>query len=151
MNVFNEKAREFMANFPEHKNMVLSTSYDDRVTSRMMSIIKIDKKFYFQADCNSRKAYQIKLNKNVSLCMDNIQIEGFCKCVGKVEDNSVFCSLFSKHCSTAYNLYSHLKNELLYEITPIRIQRWFYENNQPFVEVFDCAKCSYKKREYFSS
>lgn len=146
--MFEEHYGYFIDNFPEHKNMVLSTSCKDKVTSRMMSIIRIGDKFYFQADCESRKAQQIKFNKNVSLWIDNIQIDGVCECVGSVGDNIVFCSLFSKHCNAAYQLYSFLDNEMLYVVTPVRIQRWVYENNQPFVEVFDCAERFYEKREY---
>ncbi len=146
--MFKEQFNSLIKGFPDHKNMVLSTSYKDKVTSRMMSIIKIGEKFYFQADSESRKAQQIKLNKNVSLCIDNIQIEGICESVGRVKENTVFCSLFSKHCNVAYKLYSFLSKEMLYEVTPIRIQRWIYENNKPFIEVFDCVKCSYEKIEY---
>lgn len=149
--VFNDKFNMFILGFPEHRSMVLSTSLNDDVTSRMMSIIKIGSKFYFQTDRNSRKACQIRANEKVSLCSDNTQIDGLCKCVGAVKENSVFCHLFSKHCRNAYNLYSYMENEFLYEITPTRIQRWLYENNQPFVEVMDCVNCLYEKKAYLNN
>lgn len=63
--------------------MVLSTSYQDKVTSRMMSVIIFDGEFYFQTDKNFRKYNQIKNNPNVLLCCDNISVEGICTELGK--------------------------------------------------------------------
>ena len=48
--VASPKIQEFFDNFGTHKNMVMSNVSSNRVHSRMMSIICIDKKFYFQTD-----------------------------------------------------------------------------------------------------
>ena len=45
--VFKEKYSKFFEKIGRSKFMVLSTSKDDFVTSRMVSIIVIDGKFYF--------------------------------------------------------------------------------------------------------
>lgn len=50
--VFKEKYSKFFEKIGRSKFMVLSTSKDDFVTSRMVSIIVIDGKFYFQTDKN---------------------------------------------------------------------------------------------------
>lgn len=55
--------------------MVLSTSLNDVVTSRMMSVVLINKKIYFQTDRTFRKYRQLKENPRVSLCVDNMQID----------------------------------------------------------------------------
>lgn len=47
MNSFELKKEEIFSNFGYSKNMVLSTSYQDKVTSRMMSVIIFDGEFYF--------------------------------------------------------------------------------------------------------
>lgn len=46
MNSFETKKFEIFSNLGESKNMVLSTSYKDKVTSRMMSVIIFDGEFY---------------------------------------------------------------------------------------------------------
>ncbi|MFQ7174659.1 MAG: pyridoxamine 5'-phosphate oxidase family protein [Thomasclavelia ramosa] len=48
----------------------------------MMSIVVLNKKIYFQTDRTFRKYKQIKENPQVSLCIDNIQMEGYCEQVG---------------------------------------------------------------------
>ncbi len=146
---FKEKFEQFIAEYSDHKTMVLSTSYNDRVTSRMMSIIQLDGDFYFQADIMSRKAEQILYNKNVSLCIDNIQIDGHCEIVGIPLKNANFCKLFQKYFSSAYELYSRLENERLFAVKPVRIQKWVYENNKPYVEIFDFQDNTYTKTMYF--
>ena len=74
--------------------MVLSTSENDIVSSRMMSVILMDGTFYFQTDCTFRKYRQISSNRNVALCIDNIQIEGICEELGHRPDNEDFCRQF---------------------------------------------------------
>ena len=76
---FQEAYSNFYKELGENKKMVLSTSRNDVVTSRMMSIIVLNKKLYFQTDKTLRKYNQLKENPNVSLCIDNIQIEGHCE------------------------------------------------------------------------
>lgn len=147
-NEFREKFAGFIFDFSDHRNMVLSTSFEDRVTSRMMSVIQIDGCFYFQANITSRKAEQILRNKNVSLCIDNIQIDGICESIGRPLDNEKFCVLFSKHFSVAYQLYTSLENERLFKIEPVRIQKWIYENGMPYIEIFDCKNHKYKRTAY---
>ncbi len=80
---FEEERRKFFAELGESKDMVLSTSADDKVTSRMMSVLIFDGCFYFQTDINFRKCSQILKNPNVALCTDNISVEGICTKIGK--------------------------------------------------------------------
>lgn len=53
MSIFNDKYNEFLSLFDKGKTMVLSTSVDGRVSSRMVSIVLIDGLFYFQTDKTS--------------------------------------------------------------------------------------------------
>lgn len=145
---FKEKFETFIAEFPDRKNMVLSTSYNDEVTSRMMSVIQIDGNFYFQTDIQSRKAQQIRHNKNVSLCMDNVQIDGVCEMIGTPAENLKFLELFSKYFNTAYNLYTKSENERLFVIKPVKIYKWVYQNNKPFTEFFDIKEHTFNRIAY---
>ena len=48
MEQFKEKLEKLFMDIGSSRKMVLSTSYQDKVTSRMMSIIVLDGCFYFQ-------------------------------------------------------------------------------------------------------
>lgn len=84
----------FYKELGESKKMVLSTSLNDVVTSRMMSIVILNKKIYFQTDRTFRKYNQLLENPKVSLCIDNIQIEGYCKEVGIPSNNVEFVDAY---------------------------------------------------------
>ena len=76
--MFEEKFPEFWKEFGDHRLMVLSTSLDNIVTSRMMSVVAIDRNLYFQTDTQSGKYAQLMGNLHAALCIDNIQIRGIC-------------------------------------------------------------------------
>lgn len=148
MDSFENKKEEIFLNFGNSKNMVLSTSYQDKVTSRMMSVIMFDGEFYFQTDKNFRKYHQIKNNPNVSLCCDNISVEGVCTELGKPLDNKKFIELYEKHYNYSYQQYSSLDNERLFKVTPAYIQMWTYENLKPYIEILDFISKEYSKTFY---
>lgn len=148
MNSFELKKEEIFSNFGYSKNMVLSTSYQDKVTSRMMSVIIFDGEFYFQTDKNFRKYNQIKNNPNVSLCCDNISVEGICTELGKPLDNNRFIKLYEKYYNYSYQQYSSLQNERLFKVTPLYIQIWIYENAKPYIEILDFKSNEYRKTLY---
>lgn len=75
MDEFEVKRQAFFNQMDNHKSMALSTSLNNKVTSRMMSIVIIENKLYFQTDITFCKYKQIKYNPKVALCADNIQIE----------------------------------------------------------------------------
>lgn len=74
MDTFKDKYNKFLIEYGKARKMVLSTSENDMVTSRMMNIIQIDGLFYFQTDKELRKYNQLINNPKVALCIDNIQI-----------------------------------------------------------------------------
>lgn len=148
MDSFEFKKAEIFSNFGESKNMVLSTSYQDKVTSRMMSVIIFDGEFYFQTDKNFRKYHQIKNNANVSLCCDNISVEGVCTEIGKPLDNQKFIELYENHYNYSYRQYSSLDNERLFKVIPTYIQMWMYENSKPYIEILDYNSGEYIKTLY---
>lgn len=148
MNSFELKKEEIFSNFGYSKNMVLSTSYQDKVTSRMMSVIIFDGEIYFQTDKNFRKYSQIKNNPNVSLCCDNISVEGVCTEIGKPLDNNEFIKLYKKHYNYSFQQYSSLNNERLFKVTPTYIQMWTYENSKPYIEILDFISKEYSKTFY---
>lgn len=146
--MFKEKYNQLLSSIGDHKTMVLSTAVYNTAYSRMMSIVQFGEKFYFQTDCKMDKYSQLKLSPDISLCFDNITIQGKCKEVGKPLDNEKFCELYAKHFTRAYQLYSHFENEVLFEITPTAIKVWDYENGNPYYEIYNVQNKTYIRNEY---
>lgn len=148
MNDFQRQWNTFLAEFGESRKMVLSTSLNNHVTSRMMSIIQQDGIFYFQTDKTFRKYYQLSGNKNAALCMDNIQLEGICKEIGHPVEREEFSVLYQKCFPNSFHNYSMLKNERLFEMIPVYVKRWIYRSKRPFQEIFDLQAHEYSMLEY---
>ena len=148
MQKFNDRLNDLFSKMGEYKSMVLSTAYQDSVTSRMMSVIILDGEFYFQTDKTFRKYEQIMKNSHVALCADNISIEGVCTEIGNPVNHTGFIHLYKKHFPGSYHKYSRLANERLFKITPQYIQLWSYDNDTPYVESFHCADKQYSKAVY---
>ena len=145
---FYDKYTAFLSEFINGKTMVLSTSENDIVSSRMMSVVQIDGIFYFQTDVTFRKYHQILTNNNVALCIDNIQIEGICKELGHPLDNLSFCKCFKKCFKGSYDAYTSLKSERLFAIKPTFIERWLYDKGDPYIEIFDMKPHVYTIKQY---
>lgn len=145
---FQEAYANFYKEFAESKKMVLSTSLNDVVTSRMMSIIVLNKKMYFQTDKTFRKYSQLKGNPNVSLCIDNIQIEGHCEEIGHPSENIEFCEAYKKYYTGSYMRYTPLDSERLFAVKPTFIERWLYIDNIPYMEIFDVVNRQYNLKPY---
>ncbi|MBQ6215064.1 MAG: pyridoxamine 5'-phosphate oxidase family protein [Oscillospiraceae bacterium] len=148
MDIFNERVNAFLSEFGKGRKMVLSTSENNRVSSRMMSVVQIDGHFYFQTDATMKKYHQISVNNYVALCIDNIQIEGKCTEIGHPLNNTRFCEIFQECFKGSYDAYSALENERLFVVTPQYIERWIYKDRIPHIETFDMVKEQYCFREY---
>ena len=148
MSRFVEKYESFLSEFVKGRTMVLSSYYDGKVSSRMMSVVCISGAFYFQTDRTFRKYKQLVDNPHAALCIDNIQIEGVCRELGHPMDDPLFCKAFEECFSGSFRAYSELENERLFVLEPEYVQRWVYSNNVPFIEVFDVKKQEYEINEY---
>ena len=148
MNLFNDKYNAFLTGFGQGRKMVLSTSENNKVSSRMMSVIQINGEFYFQTDVTMKKYHQLKFNKNVALCIDNIQIEGVCEEKGHPLDNDLFCNIFQKCFKGSFDAYSSLKNERLFCVKPLFVERWIYSDSIPYIEIFDIENEQYSYKKY---
>ena len=137
MSVFCDRFDAFLSDFGKGRKMVLSTSENDVVSSRMMSVVQIDGTFYFQTDITFRKYRQLSANRNVALCIDNIQIEGICGELGHPLADDRFCERFRECFKGSYDAYTSLENERLFAVRPTYIERWIYKDNVPYIETFD--------------
>lgn len=148
MSIFSDKFKIFLSDFGKGRKMVLSTSENNRVSSRMMSVVQISGEFYFQTDITMRKYHQISANGNVALCIDNIQIEGKCTEIGRPLDNTLFCDVFQECFKGSYDAYSALNNERLFVVKPSYIECWVYKERVPYIETFDMNSRQYSFDKY---
>lgn len=146
--MFEEEYQKFWQEFGKSKKMVLSTSLNDVVTSRTMSIIHLNNKLYFQTDAMFRKYEQIRNNPQVALCIDNIQIEGLCNEIGRPVENEKFCNAYQECFANSFRRYTLLENERLFSVIPTFIERWIYIDSVPYMEIFDVKNKKYALKPY---
>ena len=127
--------------------MVLSTCADNRVTSRSITVVVINNKFYCQTNKDYLKYRQIAHNPNVSLCFGRFTVEGVCRDIGRPYDNEFFIQALGKYYPDAVDRWSALPQECVLEITPTLIQSWIYENNKPYIESWDMRDSTYRKEQ----
>ena len=125
--------------------MTLSTCADNRVTSRQMSVVTINGRFYCQTNKNYFKCRQIAENPNVSLCFGKFAVEGSCREIGRPYDNLTFIHAMGNAFPDAVKRWSGISEECLLEISPTLIRSWIYENSVPYIEIWDIAHNDYRK------
>ena len=128
------------------RKMVLATALAEKVTARMMSVVVLEEKLYFQTDITFRKYQQIRSNPHVALCADNIQIEGYCQEEGIPACHAAFSSAFQAHFPGSYQRYSALQHERVFSVTPTFIERWLYIDGKPHIETFAIESALYISR-----
>jgi len=138
-NQFAEKAIKLWRKIGTHGIMTLATCANDRVSSRSMSVIIYDEKFYCQTDETFLKYKQIIRNPNAALCYNNYSIEGKCRIIGHPldENNNFFAERFKKYFINSFEAYTSLQTEKLIEITPVLIYTWEYKHEKPYKEYYD--------------
>ena len=122
------------------KYIVLATASKDRVTARIISHIILNDLIYFQTDSNFLKTKQIKQNKKVALCLNNIQIEGEATICAHPYDNEEFIEKFKTKHKDSYKQYSNLKDEITIQIKPTFITIWEYKEGKPLRKFLNILK-----------
>ena len=147
MERFDEKLPALWKKIKTHGIMTLSTCSENRVTSRPMSVVVINGKFYCQTDESFLKWQQLRNNPNCALCVKNISIEGKCRKIGRPIDseNQFFLKAFKKSFFGSYIAYSSNPQEILLEITPTLIYLWEYNLTKPYMEYFDFLNFTYHR------
>ena len=146
--MFDKKIVELFQGIGEAKKAVLATSSNNRVTSRTMSFVIYENKFYCQTDKKFLKVEQILDNPKVSICIDNIQIEGIAQIIGKPSENNIFSTLFNKYFKNSYENYSFLENEVLLKINPTFIAVWNYKESIPIRNFYKLDSKEYIEEIY---
>lgn len=133
-----------------NNTMVLATCSENRVTARAVSIINQGMKIYFQTDFEFLKYRQIKENPNVALCHGNIQIEGQAKITCHPFENPYFIENYKNQHKTAFEKYSHLKDNVIIEVEPSFITFWKYTevDRKPYRDFLDVKEQKAYRKYY---
>ena len=129
--------KEIVNTLEKNKTWVLSTSLNDEVSSRSMSIINEDLTIYFQTNECYLKDNQMKHNPKVALCNSNISIEGIAEPIGNWldEKNNNLLELYKKNHLGSFEYYGLLDGQVVYKITPKVIKVWKYVDKKPLREI----------------
>lgn len=136
MEIFEAELEKVLAKVAKRGIVVLSTSAENYVTSRPISVVVYDGKIVFQTSTKLLKYQQIQKNQQVAMCVDNIQIEGTAVLGGPpVEDNHFSQAYKEKHLGS-YNNYSHMASTRVIEVQPKKITMWVYKEKEPYIVTF---------------
>lgn len=132
------------------KNAVLSTSFIDKVTSRSMSIANIGLDVFFQTNKKYNKYSQMSKNKNVSLCLSNVSIEGSAMEIGDWNDldNKEILELYKLKHPSSYAKYGNLEGQVIFKLSPKKISYWKYLNDKPMREIMYVDRKLAERVEY---
>lgn len=142
--VFSEQLPSLWEKIGTHGVMTLSTCSEGRVTSRSMSVVVINGKFYCQTDENYLNR-QLRENPSAALCVGSFSIEGVCRIIGKPLQHEAFMAAMRKHFPSAAERWSEQPSECVLELTPRLIYSWIYENDIPYTEYWDFENMTYHK------
>ncbi len=148
MTSFAETYDQLLRDFGPGQPMVLSTTDGERVSSRMMSVVLLSGRFLLQTDRAFRKVDQMRRHPHVALCAGNLQVEGRCEELGAPLAHPDFCAAYAACFPDSFRRYSALPGEVLFAVTPTRMERWRYESGVPLLEVWDILERRYTRHAY---
>lgn len=107
------------------KVMYLATvSKTDEPSLRQMSVLVKNGKVYFQTDLNFAKTKDLENNPHVALGIGAYSFKGIAKLIGKPTENPWFLEDFKTAHLEAYNSYTFLPTEILFEVSLIECKIW---------------------------
>jgi general stress protein 26 len=142
---------DYVWNKVENKKIaVLSTAADNRVTSRPMSFIRLGNELYFQTDERFLKIGQIKKNKNVAVCLENIQMEAEAEIRGhsSLPVNREFVEKYKQEHPGSYEAYTKSRHQVVVRLVPKLITLWRYLDGSPYREFIYPERQSAEREVY---
>lgn len=139
---YEELKNEIVNSLENNRIWILSTASDGHVSSRSMSIINKGLNIYFQTHKSYIKYEQMEKNKNVSLCFNNISVEGTAENIGswKEEKNKELMKLYKSIHLGSFETYGLLEGEVVFKVTPKLVKLWKYINGKPIRQYLNVDK-----------
>lgn len=122
---FEKEKKELFDKIGKTYNMVLSTSYMENVSSRMVSVISYNEKLYITT-MKQEKLEQTEKNPNTALCMDTIQIKAEGKILGSASDikNKEIMNQYKKILPESFERFASNPEAVLIEFTLLQCKWW---------------------------
>lgn len=143
---FQERLNPILASLGEAKEIVLSTSAGNRVTSRIVSCACNSEEVLFLSWEHHTKCRQIKTNPLVALCYKNLQIEGRAEILGNPLDSAhkKHTDTFRKMQPSIFDNFSKLPGMTLVRIAITAITAWTRDAQGYKIDHFDLEKRTYQ-------
>lgn len=107
------------------KVMYLATaSKNGEPSIRQMCVIYLNGKLYFQTDSTFAKSKDLAENSAIALGIGAFSFKGTAKNLGAPKDNPEILEVFKQIHTEAYNTYSFLSTELLFEVELAECKIW---------------------------
>lgn len=138
---FDEVKEEKIRFLEQNESIVLATSLNNRVTARTVSYASEGLTIIFFTFATLKKLAQIKANRKVALCIDNMSIEGIARIVGspQKERNQRFVEIYKKKLPGTFERWFSLIPEsiVFVTVTPTLIVSWVTKDDKHFLEYLD--------------
>jgi general stress protein 26 len=141
-----EKSRNKLLSFLKKKEnsvMILATSSYDVVMARPVSVCNDDLDIYFFTWKYSRKCTQIRKNSKISLCKDNIEIEGTAKIIGLMtsDKNKEILAFLKQRNPNGIKRWENKPNMVIVKIKPsFACIDGYFVNDDTYIEYIDFIK-----------
>ncbi|MDP4089945.1 MAG: hypothetical protein Q8930_11830 [Bacillota bacterium] len=107
---FSEARKNLLSQFDKSGNVVLSTSLNDVVTSRTVTVIPFNNALYFTSiqRPGAVKMAQIEKNPNVAVCVNTTQITGVASILGlaSTEENAEVMAIYKEKLPESYERFA---------------------------------------------
>ncbi len=107
---FSEARKNLLSQFVEKGNVVLSTSLNDVVTSRTVTLVPFNNALYFTSikRPGAMKMGQIEKNPNVAICVSTTQITGIASILGlaSAEENAEVMAIYKEILPESYERFA---------------------------------------------
>jgi general stress protein 26 len=128
-----EERKNLFAQFEKGLNVVLSTSLNDFVTSRTVTLIPFKESLYLTSirRLGAIKIEQIENNPNVAICFNTTQITGTATIIGLVsaEHNAEITTLYKEKLPESFERFAVVPSAVFIKIDVSTCKSWKIVNN----------------------
>lgn len=130
---FLEEKRKLLTQFENGLNVVLSTSHNDFVTSRTVTIIPFKDALYLTSirRPGAMKIEQIEANPNIAICFNTTQITGIATIIGLVsaEQNTEITKIYKEKLPESFERFAAAPSAVFIKIDVHSCKSWKVVNN----------------------
>lgn len=128
--------QEVIHTLENNKSIVLATCSNNRVTAREVYFASKNLSIYFLTSKAYDKFKQIEKNRNIALCLGNIQMEGVAIIKGhpNLPENEIETSICLSKSKKEFEHFIKYKNTVLIEAVITRVELW-KNNGREYLDI----------------